>query len=51
MSDPENRVEIGSETYFLWISEENGTIMNVNNNNTIYSLPKSSARTINGLLN
>ena len=51
MAHPEYKVEIGSETYFLWISEKHGTIMNVKNNNTIYSLSKSSAKTINELLN
>ncbi|MGM7724323.1 hypothetical protein [Metabacillus sp. Hm71] len=51
MSDPDNKVDLGDETYFLWISEEYGTIMNLNDTNTIYTLSKSSAKTINELLN
>lgn len=51
MANPEYKVEIGSETYFLWISEEHGTIMNVKNTNTIHNLSKGSAKTINELLN
>ncbi|WP_394188746.1 hypothetical protein [Paenisporosarcina quisquiliarum] len=51
MADPEYKVEIGEESYYLWISEEQGTIMNVNDTHTIYTLSKSSAKTINELLN
>jgi hypothetical protein len=51
MADPEYKVEFGKESYFLWVSEENGTIMNLNDTHTIYSLPKSSAKSINDLLN
>ena len=51
MADPKYKVEIGSETYFLWISEEHGTIMNVKNTHTVYSMSKISAKTINELLN
>lgn len=51
MADPEYKVEFGDESYFLWVSEEHGTIMNVNDTNTIYTLSKSSAKTINELLN
>ena len=51
MADPEYKVEIGEESYYLWASEGQGTIMNVNDTNTIYTLSKSSAITINELLN
>ena len=51
MLDPEYKVEIGENSYYLWISEEQGTIMNVNDTNTIYTLSKSSAKTIKELLN
>ncbi|MCL6572919.1 MAG: hypothetical protein K6T88_14745 [Bacillus sp. (in: Bacteria)] len=50
MDDPEYKVEIGEESYYLWISEEQGTIMNVNDTHTIYTLSKSFAKTINELL-
>ncbi|MDW0118639.1 hypothetical protein QTL97_17070 [Sporosarcina thermotolerans] len=51
MADPEYKVEIGEESYFLWINEERGTIMNLNDTHTIYTLSKSSAKKINELLN
>jgi hypothetical protein len=50
-ADPEYKVELEDESYFLWISEEYGTIMNMNDTNTIYTLPKNSVKTINELLN
>ena len=51
MADPEYKVEFGEESYFLWISEESGTIMNLKDTHTIYTLSKSSAKTINELFN
>lgn len=51
MADPEYKVELGDNSYFLWISEEDGIIMNLNDTNTIYTLSKNSAKTINELLN
>lgn len=51
MADPEYKVELGGVTYFLWITEEHGTIMDLNDTHTIYTLSKSSAKNINELLN
>lgn len=51
MSDPDYKVELGDESYFLWVSEEHGTIMNLSDTNTVYTLSKNSAKTINELLN
>ncbi|MFJ7824834.1 hypothetical protein [Psychrobacillus sp. NPDC096623] len=51
MGNPEYKVEFGEESYFLWISEESGTIMNLKDTHTIYVLSKSSAKTVNDLLN
>lgn len=51
MVDPDYKVEVGSKSYFLWISEEHGTIMNINDTHTIFTLSKHSAKTINELLN
>lgn len=51
MADPEYKVELGDESYFLWVSEGHGTIMNLNDTNTIYTLSKNSAETIEELLN
>ncbi|MFC5590788.1 hypothetical protein ACFPRA_17955 [Sporosarcina soli] len=51
MADPDYRVEFGDEAYFLWMSEEHGTIMNTNDTHTIYTLSKSSVKMIYELLN
>ena len=51
MVDPDYKVEIGEESYYLWISKEQGTIMNLDDTNTIYTLSKSSAHPIYKLLN
>jgi len=50
MADPEYKVELGSVAYFLWISEEHGTIMNLNDTHTIYTLSKNSAKAVYELL-
>ncbi|MFS0687788.1 hypothetical protein AB1K89_00880 [Sporosarcina sp. 179-K 8C2 HS] len=51
MASPQYKVEFGEESYFLWINDESGTIMNSKDTHTIYTLSKSSAKTINELLN
>ena len=51
MSEPDYKVEFGEESYYLWVSEEQGTIMNINVTHTSYTLSKSSGITINELLN
>ena len=50
MADPEYKVELGKETYYLWISEESGTIMNTKDTHSIYSLDRNSAKKINGAI-
>ncbi len=49
--DPDYQVILGTENYYLWINEESGTIMNVKDKQTVYSLSKSSAKKIFDLLN
>ncbi|KIL51602.1 hypothetical protein KP77_11140 [Jeotgalibacillus alimentarius] len=51
IADPEYQVQIGEESYYLWIKEEQGTIMNVNDTHTIYSLSKNSVEKVYDLLN
>lgn len=46
MVDPEYKVEFGEESYYLWISSEHGTIMNLEDTHTTFTLSKSSAKTI-----
>ncbi|GLX68017.1 hypothetical protein [Paenibacillus glycanilyticus] len=50
MADPQYKVEMGKETYFLWLTDEAGTIENVNNTNVTYTLSKKSAGEVYQLL-
>lgn len=43
---PQYQFSIGEETYFLWVTEESGTIMNTKDTHTIYTLPNSSAKEV-----
>ncbi|MFF2754443.1 hypothetical protein ACFVR1_11945 [Psychrobacillus sp. NPDC058041] len=49
--NPDYQVIIGTENYYLWISDESGTIMNIKDTHTVYSLSESSAQKIFDLLN
>ena len=49
--DPDYQVIMGTENYYLWISDESGTIMNIEDTHTVYSLSESSAQKIFDLLN
>ena len=46
MTNPQYQFSIGEETYFLWISEDSGTIMNTKDTHTIYTLSSNSAQEI-----
>jgi hypothetical protein len=50
MADPNYKVEIGKETYFLWVDELSGTIMNAKDTHTTYTLSKENAKEINQVL-
>ncbi|MCM3576480.1 hypothetical protein M3172_25380 [Mesobacillus subterraneus] len=50
MADPEYRIVIGEETYFLWIDEKSGTIMYAEDTHTIYSLSLRSVNRINEVI-
>lgn len=49
--DPDYQVILGTENYYLWISDESVTIMNIKDTHTVYSLTESSAQKIIDLLN
>jgi hypothetical protein len=50
MVDPDYKVILGEESYFLWIDKNHGTIMNLEDTNTIYTLSRWSAVRIGRLL-
>ncbi|AMQ05793.1 MULTISPECIES: hypothetical protein [Sporosarcina] len=51
MVNPSYRFDLGEESYSLWISEDNGTIMNTKDTHTIYRLSTSSVQEVNGFVN
>ncbi|RKD24559.1 hypothetical protein BEP19_09270 [Ammoniphilus oxalaticus] len=44
--DPQYRVELGSEAYFLWLNEADGMIMNVEETHTLHIISESSTAKI-----
>ena len=50
MEDPEFKIECEKVTYFLWINEKSGVIMNAKDTHTIYTLSESSTKQVNELI-
>ncbi|MFO1442367.1 hypothetical protein KDN24_03830 [Bacillus sp. Bva_UNVM-123] len=50
MANPQYKVEIGQEAYFLWISTDSGTIMNVKDTHTIFSFSNKAIKQVNELI-
>lgn len=48
--EPEYKVEIGNNTYFMWLSEEVGMVMDNADTNTVYTLPKKTADSLKKML-
>ena len=46
MVNPEYMVEVDESSFYLWIEEEAGTIMNVEDTHMIYSLEKQNAKEV-----
>ena len=51
MANPQFQFAIDGESYFLWISEEAGTIMDINDTHTIYTISSGSHKEIYGIIN
>ena len=47
---PQFKVEMGRKSYFLWISEESGAIMDVKDTHTLYELSNKSVEQMNLLV-
>ncbi|WP_026691321.1 hypothetical protein [Alteribacter aurantiacus] len=47
MVDPDYKMEMGDDSYFLWTSPENGTVSNTKDTHTIYQLTSDSASQVN----
>ena len=43
MADPDFTIEVDEQSFYLWIQEEAGTIMNLEDTHTIYLLEKKNA--------
>ncbi|RJE86158.1 hypothetical protein D3P07_18935 [Paenibacillus sp. 1011MAR3C5] len=44
MADPHYKVDLGEQVYFLWIEEDRGTVMNVQDSHTIRTLTPKYAK-------
>lgn len=51
MTNPQYQFNIGEETYFLWITEDSGTIINRKDTHTIYTLSSSSIKEVYEFVN
>ncbi|OIJ21672.1 hypothetical protein BKP45_02820 [Anaerobacillus alkalidiazotrophicus] len=51
MTNPQYQFSIGKDSYFLWITNDSGTIINTKDTHTIYSLPISSVKEIYEFVN
>lgn len=50
MSDPQYKFRLGANSYYLWIHESSGTIMNRKDTHVIYSLSEEAAQGVYKLL-
>ncbi|MFF2890806.1 hypothetical protein [Paenibacillus sp. NPDC057967] len=46
MADPHYKVDLGEQSYFLWIEKNGGTVMNVKDTHTIRRLTPKYAKTV-----
>lgn len=46
MADPEYQVDFGENSYYLWVDERQGTIMDLDDTHTIYSLSEKSSKAV-----
>lgn len=51
VNDPEYKVEFEGDSYYLWLGEEKGSVMNVDDTHTLYALSKRATKTIDEILN
>ncbi|WP_438317031.1 hypothetical protein [Sporosarcina sp. FA9] len=49
MADPQYKVELGGRSIFLWLSQDHGTIMDIEDTNTIYTLTNKSVKNVNNI--
>lgn len=51
VANPDYFVEAGEDSYFLWIEQDQGSIMHEDDSHTLYSFSKKSAKTVYELIN
>lgn len=51
MANPQYQFSLDEESYFLWITVDNGTIMSTTDTHTIYSLSTSSIKEVYEFVN
>ncbi len=51
MTNPDYKFNIEEESYLLWINNDSGTIMNIKDSHTIYTLSSNSVKEVFGIVN
>lgn len=50
VTDPDYKIKLGADSYFLWLSEESGMIMFTNDTYTLYKLTDESTAKLNEIM-
>jgi len=50
VADPEYKIKLGADSYFLWLSEDSGMIMFTNDKDTRYKLTDESTAKLNEIM-
>jgi len=50
VADPDYKIKLGADSYFLWLSEESGMIMFTNDTYTLYKLTDESTAKLNEIM-
>jgi len=50
VADPDYKIKLGTDSYFLWLSEDSGMIMFTNDKETLYELTDESTAKLNDIM-
>ena len=50
MVDPDYKVELGEDSYFLWLNKDSGTVMHVKDTHTTYNLTEKSVKEVHEVI-
>lgn len=50
VADPDYKIKLGTDSYFLWLSEDSGMIMFTNDKEILYELTDESTTKLNDIM-